>query len=225
MNKAITIDFPLRGVWVTPNTPGIKIPSHGIDMYGETYAYDFVGVGENEKTDKFYKTSVISYLVNGVRLEKCYGGGSEIYAPFDGEVISIEDGVTERNPVNIVNDLKYAIKITKEFKSGKAEYKDVAGNYIIMKYSKNVYALFAHMQKNSIEVKPGEKIKKGQVLGKIGHSGNSTAPHLHFQLMDNADPIESKGILCNFSNYEEFRNGRWIDISNEIPSKHRIRNH
>jgi hypothetical protein len=225
MNKAITIDFPLHGVWVTPNTPGKKIPSHGIDMYGETYAYDFVGVGENERTDKFYKISVISYLMNGARLEKCYGWGSEIYAPFDGEVISTEDGVTERNPVNVGNDLRYAIRITKEFKSGKAEYKDIAGNYIILKYSENVYALFAHMQKNSIEVKPGKKIKKGQVLGKVGHSGNSTAPHLHFQLMDNADPIESKGILCNFTNYEEFRNGKWIDINNGIPSKYRIRNH
>lgn len=223
MEKTITVDLPVRGTWITPNTPGKKIPSHGIDRYGETYAYDFVGIDENSRFDKFYNSTVLSYLIKGVPLEKCYGWGSEIYAPFDGEIIKIEDGVNERNPAKLTNDIGYMRKITKQFESGEAGYKEVAGNYIIIKKSEKVYALFAHLKKNSIYFNDGEKVKTGQIIGRVGHSGNSTAPHLHFQLMDNIDPIKSNGIPCDFMNYEEYRNGKWEHVDHGVPSKFRIR--
>jgi hypothetical protein len=222
MNKPICIDFPLRGVWISPNTPGKKIPSHGIDKYGETYAYDFVGVSQSEKIDKFYHVSALSYFINGVPLDQCYGWGSEIYAPFDGKIVKVEDGVIERNPVMLKNDLKYMKEITRLFQNGEAKYCEVAGNYIIIQYSENVFALFAHLKSNSICVKEGENVKIGQLLGRVGHSENSTAPHLHFQLMDNIDPRISNGIPCSFSNYNELINNKWVYVTNGIPSKYRI---
>lgn len=223
MENAIILEFPLHGVWITPNTPGKKIPSHGIDKYGETYAYDFVGVDEKEKSNKFYESSLISYLVHGVPLNKCHGWGSEVYAPCNGEIVRIENGVVERNPVNLKNDLNYMRKITKLFEQGKAVYREVAGNYIILKCSEKEYALFAHLQMNSICVEEKQTVKTGQIIGRVGHSGNSTAPHLHFQLMDNIDPKQSKGIPCKFKGYEELKKGRWVEIKNGIPSVNRIR--
>ena len=223
IKKTITIDLPVRGTWITPNTPGKKIPSHGTDKYGETYAYDFVGVDVKSKTNKFYNSSVLSYLINGVPLNKCYGWGKEIYAPFDGEIVRAEDGVIERNPVSLKNDIGYMRRITKLFESGAAEYRDLAGNYIIMKKADKIYALFAHLQEKSICVKEGEIVRTGQLIGRVGHSGNSTAPHLHFQLMDNIDHEKSTGIPCSFRNFEEYRNGKWQHIDNGVPSKFRIR--
>lgn len=220
---AICIDLPLRGTWITPNTPGKKIPSHGIDKYGENYAYDFVGVDPNGKIDKFYEVSVISYLLKGVPLKKCYGWGSNIYAPFDGEIVKIEDGVIERNPVNVKNDMRYMREITKKFEQNEAEYREVAGNYIIIKNSNKIFALFAHLQTNSLIVTEGEKVKAGQIIGRVGHSGNSTAPHLHFQLMDNVDPKKANGIPFSFADYEEFSNGKWNRVDSGIPSIFRIR--
>jgi murein DD-endopeptidase MepM/ murein hydrolase activator NlpD len=80
------------------------------------------------------------------------------------------------------------------------------------------------MKKDSIKVKKGNEIKPGDLIGNVGHSGNSTAPHLHFQLMDNPDPITAKGIPCCFEEYELFHNGSWIKVEHGIPkNKDRIR--
>jgi murein DD-endopeptidase MepM/ murein hydrolase activator NlpD len=67
------------------------------------------------------------------------------------------------------------------------------GNYVVMKLGdQGPYALYAHMQKGSVTDKT--RVKPGDVLGKVGNSGNSSAPHLHFQLMDDASPLRSDGL-------------------------------
>jgi murein DD-endopeptidase MepM/ murein hydrolase activator NlpD len=50
------------------------------------------------------------------------------------------------------------------------------------------------MQKNSINVARGQRVKRGQVLGKLGNTGNTSAPHLHFHLMDGASVLGSNGV-------------------------------
>lgn len=47
-------------------------------------------------------------------------------------------------------------------------------------------------------------MNKGDLIGRIGHSGNSFFPHLHFQLMDSCD---INGLPCAFEEYEIFQNG------------------
>jgi murein DD-endopeptidase MepM/ murein hydrolase activator NlpD len=53
---------------------------------------------------------------------------------------------------------------------------------------------YAHLQKNSIKVRPGDSVKKGAVLGKLGNTGNTSAPHLHFHVMNRPSPIAADGI-------------------------------
>ena len=90
-----------------------------------------------------------------------------------------------------------------------------------MKCSDHVYAELVHLQMGSIKVSVGQSVKKGDVLGKVGHSGNSYAPHLHFQLMNSSDVATAKGIPCVFEQYEIFK---WQKVYNGIPTnKDRIR--
>lgn len=220
----IVVGFPLRGEWITPNTPGKKIPSHGTDLFGESYAYDFIQVDWERRGRPAYDSSFLRYLIFGVPLDKCYCWGKEIYAPCDGEVICAEDGYHERQKVHLFSDLFVALKNSVSFNLDRDGIQAVAGNYIVLKSSENVYVAFAHLQKGSVSVSINQKVKRGDVIGKIGHSGNSTTPHLHFQVMDNSDLKKAKGIPCAFEEYEKFQDGQWKKVLNGVPSdKYRIR--
>lgn len=80
------------------------------------------------------------------------------------------------------------------------------GNTVIIKHSDNVYSKLSHLKKNSIKVKPGDKVSNGQTLAKCGNSGRSPFPHLHFQIQANPY-IGSTTIFMPFSNYVVETNG------------------
>lgn len=211
------IDFPLRGEWFAPNTPGTKIPSHGTDAFAETYAYDFVGLDANSHNLKFYRSSLLHYLFFGVRLSDCPGWDRPIYAAAAGTVIRAEDGWPERDPVNLFRDAANMLQSARRFRSSyPTDVRPLTGNYILMETAVG-YIVYAHARNGSILVAPGDKVAVGQPIARVGHSGNSTAPHLHFQLMDSPDPWTAKGLPCCFHEYEVFKNGTWRKVEKGIP--------
>lgn len=117
-----------------------------------------------------------------------------------------------------------AYKNAHYFNPKKDDVQSVAGNYVIIQYADNVYAALCHLQKDSVQVAIGQNVTKGDVIGRVGHSGNSYAPHLHFQLMDSSDISVANGLPCAFEQYEMFRDGKWKVVVNGIPTdKDRIR--
>ena len=76
----------------------------------------------------------------------------------------------------------------------------LAGKYVIIGAGRT-YALYAHLAPESVAVRRGQQVRARQVIGRVGHTGNSTAPRLHFQLMDSADPLTARGIPCAFAEY------------------------
>ena len=92
------------------------------------------------------------------------------------------------------------------------------------KYAKNVYAALCHLQKDSVQVTVGQYVKAGDYVGNVGHSGNSFAPHLHFQLMDSRDITKANGLPCAFREYEIFIDGLWKEVKDGVPTnRDRIR--
>lgn len=224
MREPIIVGFPLRGEWLAPNTPGTKIPSHGTNQLGSRYAYDFVQVDWQRKGWPAYRVGLLQYLCVGVPLNKYYCWGQEVYAPCDGIIIQAKDCYKERERTNLFSDMLSAYKNAHYFDPKKDDIQTVAGNYIIIEYEDNVYAALCHLQTESIQVSVGQHIKKGEVIGRVGHSGNSFAPHLHFQLMDSSDIATAKGLPCAFEQYDVFTEGEWQKVVNGIPTdKNRIR--
>lgn len=218
MHKPIFVGFPLRGEWLSPNTPGTKIPSHGTNRLGTRYAYDFIQVDWNRKGFPAYRVSILRYLLFGVSLNDYYCWGQKVYAPCDGIVVAAKDGWKERTRTNLLSDMLNAYKNAHYFDSAKDDVQSVAGNYIIIKYTDNIYAALCHLQNGSVQVSVGQNITTGEIIGKVGHSGNSFAPHLHFQLMDSSNIAAANGLPCAFKEYKLFKNGIWENVTNGIPT-------
>jgi murein DD-endopeptidase MepM/ murein hydrolase activator NlpD len=71
---------------------------------------------------------------------------------------------------------------------------NVDGNHVVLDLGGGHYAFFAHLQKGSVTVEPGDRVHRGEVLGLLGNSGNTSAPHLHFHLMDGPSVLGSDGL-------------------------------
>lgn len=110
--------------------------------------------------------------------------GKPVLAVADATVISIVDGHPEQTPG------KYPEHISLD---------EADGNSVILRLDDvalggRTFALYAHMQPGSLRVRVGDKVHTGQILGLVGNTGNSIAPHLHFQLMDGASSLASNGL-------------------------------
>ena len=223
MYKPITVGFPLRGEWLSPNTPGTRIPSHGTNRFGTRYAYDFIQVDWGRKGYPAYRVSFLHYLLFGAPISEYYCWGQKVYSPCDGIVVAARDGYKERARTNLWSDMANANKNAHSFDPETDDVQSVAGNYIIIKFGDTTYAALCHLQTGSIQVSVGENVTKGEI-GNVGHSGNSFSPHLHFQLMDSSDISIANGLPCAFEEYELFKNGTWERVTEGIPTnKDRIR--
>ena len=219
------VKLPLRGDWIAYHTPADKIPTHGTDVLGMRYAYDILQTQWKEKGLKFYSPSKLKYWLKGVKLNECIGYGQTIYSPFEGEVVEAYSEYKERNILHPVIDFilghgKSIKFIFSKKPENNTDLLPIIGNHIIMKIKdKEIYSLFAHLRQDSIKVVAGDIVDINHPIAEVGHSGNSTAPHLHFQLMNQANLLTSEGIQCSFDEYEAWNGYCWEVVKNGIPEK------
>jgi Peptidase family M23 len=210
------VEFPLRGEgWMAVTTPATRVPSHGVDMLGQRYAYDLLKV-DRRRGVHFHPSGSVRGLLVGGRTRDCYAWGAPVHSPLDGVIVRAVDGMPERGWIHPIRELAIAIKNGLTFRP--EGLPAILGNYAILQ-SGDIYAAFVHLAPGTIAVVDGQRVRTGEVIGRIGHTGNSTSPHLHFQLMDSPDPMTAQGIACAFRAYEVERNGTWVRVSNGIPSR------
>ena len=58
----------------------------------------------------------------------------------------------------------------------------LTGNYVELRIGPGIYVTYAHMKPGSVRVRVGQRVRRGQLLGELGNSGNSATPHLHLQV-------------------------------------------
>ena len=222
LDDPVVVELPLRGEWSVERTPAYRIPSHGTDLFGQRYAYDLVRTDRRPGLHLHPAGTLRSYLIGG-RTRDCYGWGQPVHAAFDGVIVEAVDGVAERQWLHVVRESWLALKNTLAFARRGLDPVRLAGNHVIMATA-GTYALYAHLAPGSVAVTSGQQVRAGEVIGRVGHTGNSTAPHLHFQLMDSADPLQAKGIPCAFAAYLVERDGQRRRVERGIPHRHeRIR--
>jgi murein DD-endopeptidase MepM/ murein hydrolase activator NlpD len=198
--------FPLRGVWYA----GYGASFHTGHRWAvpEEFALDIAKVGE----------SGLSHKGDGTRFDDYYAYGADVLAAADGRVTSVandqqEDPLAMQRP----NETQEAYFARLQKEQGERLAKGltaITGNYVMIDHGKNEYSLYAHLQPGSVGIRVGDQVKAGDVIGKLGSSGNSTEPHLHFHVCDKPDPLMCAGIPVNFSNITI----QWADLPRPIQS-------
>ncbi|MFE9855254.1 M23 family metallopeptidase [Streptomyces sp. NPDC005780] len=210
---AVEVDPPVPGRWVALNSPADKVPSHGTHGYGQTYAIDIVA--EPEAKAKARSGAEPDAGVEAGRSGGVHGGparpkfrylwpvvrrnqhfpafGAPLLAVADGTVVHASHGRRDHLSRNSGPALIYLMLI-------EASVRDVlgpgaiVGNHLVLDLGDGTYAMYAHLRRGSLRVRVGEEVRVGQMLAECGNSGNSTEPHVHFQLMDDPDLDVAVGI-------------------------------
>ena len=215
MEHPVIVDFPLRGEWVAFNSPGDRVPSHGGDMLGQRFAYDFVRV-DRRKGWRIHPAGGLRSNLIGFPVRETYAWGQPVHMPFDGEIVEARDGYPERSRIVPIREIAVVIKNSVTFNP--ANLRGVLGNFAIARAG-DTFALFAHLVPGSVSVEAGQSVGSGDPVGRVGHTGNSTAPHLHFQLMDSPDLLTARGVPCAFRELEVERDGAWGAQRNVVPRR------
>jgi murein DD-endopeptidase MepM/ murein hydrolase activator NlpD len=198
--------FPLRGVWYAGS--GASFHTGHRWAVPEEFALDIAKIGESGLTHKG----------NGTRFDDYYAYGADVLAAADGRVTGIANDQSEDpSAMQRPNETQeaYFARLQKEQAERLAKgLTAIAGNYVMIDHGKNECSLYAHLQPGSVRVHVGDQMKAGDVIGKLGSSGNSTEPHLHFQICDKPNPLMCAGIPMNFSNVTI----QWADLPRPIQS-------
>jgi murein DD-endopeptidase MepM/ murein hydrolase activator NlpD len=198
--------FPLRGVWYV----GYGASFHTGHRWAipEEFALDIAKIGE----------SGLSHKGDGARFDDYYAYGADVLAAADGHVISAaNDQPEDPSAMQRPNETQEAYFARLQKEQGERLAKGltaITGNYVMIDHGKNEYSLYAHLQPGSVRVHVGDEVKAGDVIGKLGSSGNSTEPHLHFHVCDKPDPLMCAGIPVNFNNITI----QWADLPRPIQS-------
>lgn len=145
---------------------------HHRDVDEQRFAYDFVKVSKNGKIHRGRTKTLADY----------YSYDEPVLAPANGIVENVVDGI-EDSPLGASN--KYFIP----------------GNMVTIAHTKDEFSFLAHLKPGSITVRRGQRVKMGQVIARTGNSGNSTMPHIHYQLTNKARFQDGIGLPITFTDY------------------------
>jgi hypothetical protein len=143
-------------------------PANGTWVKGETFAIDW----QQSRDGALFEG-------DGSRNDQWFGFGAPLLAVADGTVVKAVDGKPDIAPG------APPILATPE---------DFAGNQVVLRIRPGVFAQYGHLLQGSVQVHVGQHVRAGQQLGRLGNSGNTTAPHLHFGLVDRAEAVVANAL-------------------------------
>ncbi|WP_448576210.1 M23 family metallopeptidase [Thermomicrobium sp.] len=150
-------------------------------------------------------------MPEGARRPEQYDAwGRPIVVAADGTVVAVRDGHHDCRWNGIIEPLA----------------RDPVGNFVVIEHAPGEHSLSAHLQCGNLTVRPGQRVRAGEVIGRCGHSRHSTEPHLHWQLMDGADCYRAVSLPVRFTAYWRERDGRWelareaMPVRGELISDH-----
>jgi murein DD-endopeptidase MepM/ murein hydrolase activator NlpD len=177
--NAIDIALPVRGRWTVMWGGDTLALNHHVEVPSQRRAADLVIVGDSGRT----------FRSDGKNAADYYAYGQEVRAVADGTVVTAVDGVPDNTP-------------------GLKDTYFVPGNVVIVQHGPTLFSVYSHLQPGSQRVARGARVKRGDTLGLCGNSGNTSEPHLHFQLQDGPRLESAWGVEALFKHVRLVRGGK-----------------
>ena len=182
----IVIAPPLRGAgWANlngccgdPSSPHrlAIIPADGTWTAFETFAIDYLRVVDDAV-----------FAGDGSQNTDWFGYGAPIHSVADGKVVSVVDGREDIPPLTDNPNL--------------TSPSDYCGNGVVVKIAPGQFASYCHLEPGSVRVEVGDRVGTGTKLGRLGNSGNTSGPHLHFGINAGADIVTSDSLPFEIDRY------------------------
>lgn len=187
--------LPVTGEWRVFNGGITKETSHSWGIPSQRFAYDLVKYGQNGR----------SFESDGRKLDDYFCFDAPIFAPADGTVVKARDGI---------RDAPYVGTFWMDWLT-----RSIVGNSVLIKHADDEYCMLAHLKRGSVRVRAGQTVKQAEEIGRCGHSGNSTEPHLHFQFQNGKSFYFSSGLPVRFSGFSCKNDEQKIFVEQDYISK------
>ena len=194
-------DGAVEGLWVRPRpgTPAstkrltyrtktaLQLPVGGLWYVfwgGRTVAENYHAAYPDQRfaLDLLVTRGDSSYRGDGTELSDYYCFGRPLYAPGAGVVIDTVPDLPDQ-----------AI--------GQRDMENIGGNYVIIDHQNGEFSFLGHLRQGSLEVAAGDRVEAGDPVGRCGNSGNSSEPHLHYQLQAGRALFGAEALPAQFLNY------------------------
>ncbi|TLQ45017.1 M23 family metallopeptidase [Streptomyces marianii] len=178
---------PVAGRWTALNSPADKVPSHGTHEAAQSFAIDIVAECEEHPRPRFASLWPLTR-----RNREFPAFNAPLYAVADATVVRATDRQRDHMSRNSLPALLWLLAEGVVRMLGGTDR--IFGNHLVLDLGDGTWAVYAHLRRGSLAVREGEQVTAGQLLARCGNSGNSTEPHLHFQLMDGPDLEAAHGV-------------------------------
>jgi len=192
----VHLRLPVRGSWW--NLEGHDAFSHHrhlpVEVNSNYFACDLV------KVDR----KLALHRGDGTRLEHYYSFGQPVVAAAEGLVVKVVDGLPD-NPVG------RSLPLYAQDQEGRL----AGGNLVILEHGPRRYTYYAHLQRGSLQVREGQRVRRGGRLAAVGNSGSNTSvPHLHWHLMDApaTDFRRAQGLPAVLEAFRLRRGRQWVVV-------------
>lgn len=153
------------------------MPINGKQVISQRFAIDFEILNDDD----------LIFVGDPRDVNNYFSYGQEVISVAEGKVIAAADGFEDQIPGELPD------VITLE---------EADGNHVVIDHGNGNFALYAHFIKGSVAVKEGDFVTRGQLLGLVGNSGNTSAPHLHIHMMAGTSTFGSNGLPYLFDGFE-----------------------
>ncbi len=149
--------LPFDGRWFALQAGDTLNVNQHMGLRAQWFGIDFGKMGGPDDRDLV--------RTDGGTVEDFYCWGSDVLAPVDGTVLSLVDDLPD-NP------------------RGQKDAVHAAGNHVVLEAAPDQVVWLAHFQRGSVAVRPGQTVRRGELLGRCGNSGNTDFPHVHMHVQD-----------------------------------------